>query len=96
MVRLLVLTEDYCGACLVMTDCSNDELQGILDQAEKNDENGVGKTLTEICEELFYDKFMLEIGSTEESDYEYITDLNTEPIVWTNYLTFSVVQSEKE
>ena len=96
MVRLLVLSEDYGGSLLTMTDCNNDELKKILDRAEQNDENGIGQTVTEICNELFPDRFMLEIGCSEEKEYENITDLDTEVIVRTNYLDFSVVRGELE
>lgn len=94
--RLLVLTEDYSGSLLTMTDCNNDELKKILDQAEENLENNIGKSLTEICKELFTNRFMLEIGCSEESDYAYITDLNTEVIATSDTLTFSVVRGELE
>ena len=93
-MRLLVLKEDYCGSLLTMSDCENEELKQILERAEINAENNVGQTLTEICKELFPDKFRLEIGCTDERDYERITELGAEPIIWTDTLTFFVVQGE--
>lgn len=94
--RLLVLSEDYGEACLVMTDCINEKLKAILEKAEENDENGIGQSVEEICKELFPYNFMVELASTEESKYSEIKDLDTLTLVSTNYLTFSVVQCKTE
>lgn len=94
-MRMVILTEDYCGAMLGMTDCTNEELKAILVRAEENDENGIGQTITEICNVLFPINTFVEIGSTEQSEFSYITELTTKVVAYTNYLTFSVVQSEE-
>lgn len=93
-MRIVILTEDYVGNLLAMTDCNNEELHKILLQAEENDENGIGKTITEICNELFIDKTFLEIGCTEQSEFYGIKELNSEHLTSTNYLSFSVVKGE--
>lgn len=95
-MRMVVLTEDYGGAILGMTDCTNEELKAILIRAEENDENGIGQSVEEICEELFPIKTFMEIGCTEQSEFYNIKDLNVKAVAYTNYLTFSVVQSEEE
>ena len=96
MARLVVLSEDYGEQSLLMTDCDNNQLEQILMQIEENDENGIGKTPTQICEELFPYSFITELANTEDSQYDCIKELKVEPIAWSLYLTFSVVQSEKE
>lgn len=90
-MRMLVLKEDYVGACLVISDCTNDELQKILEKAEQNDENGIGQPIEEICDELFPDAYMQELGCTEQMEFAYINELNTECVAYTNYLGFNVV-----
>lgn len=77
-IRVLLLKEDYCGTLAVMTDCKDSELYHIIKVILRNDENGVGETLTEIVEREYPNRTMIELVDSEqepsinELDYEYI------------------------
>lgn len=93
-MRMIVLIADYCGEMLGMTDCTNEELEAILIKAEYNDENGIMQSVEEICKMLFPIRTFVEVGCTEQSEFYGIKDLNVKVVAYTDYLTFSVVQSE--
>lgn len=85
-MRMLLLKEDYVGACLIISDCTNDELQKILEKAIQNDENGVGQSIMEICNELFPKCYMQELGCTEQSEFRHINELNGKCVAQIDYL----------
>lgn len=93
--RLLVLGEDYGDSVLVATTCTNEQLDSILDKMLENDENGIGQSVEEICENLFPMEDMKEVCDTMSSEGLFINELTTKCVASKSYYSFGVVKGEE-
>ena len=88
MDRIVMLKEDYVGTMLGITNCTDEELELILEKVLENDENGIGIPITEICEQMFDYCYFTEIGSTETNIPLEINSVECKCICSRYYLSF--------
>ena len=97
--RLIIFWENYCSSLLCITNLSNDMLQNLLKQYDKNIEDSIGRSFEEILdnwiEEEKIDNYAMfkELGTTEDSDYEEIKDLDSDCVASCSDFGFNVVNS---
>ena len=70
MTKNYILVEDYNDDCIeFVTNCTSEELENIVCKIVENDDDGIRKTIDEVCNELYPSKILMTIGSGSYFDY---------------------------
>ena len=66
--RVILCNVLFGDVVLAITDCHDYELQQICDVVYENNENGVGKSYSDVCKELYPDNLFKQLADTGEAD----------------------------
>ena len=94
-MRMLVISEDYGYSCLVLTDCTNEQIENIIKKILENNENGVGVSIEKVCENLYRENTLVELGDTSSFKFDNIKELEKIFICSFDYLSVGVVSGRK-
>lgn len=96
-VRIVLCYVTYDETVIALTDCDNRELQQICDIVYRNNESGIGKYYSDVCEDLYPDNIFYQIADTGETKLiEPIREIDTTCVASCGDIAICAVTSKTE
>jgi len=90
-MRVLILKQLFGDNLLFITDATNEQLEMILQKAVDYMNDGEGKSLTDVCDELFEDVNMNEVGEYGPGETDFLDDARKQDIIsYEDYTIYTV------